>query len=78
MWMGVPVALKTCHHFQDPSGQTGTDRLHCASSQKQQHTVSDYAGLALAPGTICSDYNDFVEYPALGLSCAAIYFPEAR
>lgn len=45
VWVGVPVPLKTCHHFQNPPGPARTDCLHCASSQKQQHTVGIRAGL---------------------------------
>lgn len=60
VWMGVPVPCKTCHHFQNSSGPTGTDCLHCASGQKQQHTVSDRADLI--PSTIGSYYGYFVFY----------------
>lgn len=47
VWMGVPVASKACHNFQNPPGPTGADGLHCSHSQKQQHPVSKYVGLIL-------------------------------
>lgn len=43
-WVGISVPLKTCHHFKNPPDQTGTDCLHRASGQKQQHTVSFFQG----------------------------------
>ncbi|KAM7402622.1 hypothetical protein PAMP_017845 [Pampus punctatissimus] len=39
VWMGVPVTLKTYYYLQNTPGPTRTDGLHCASSQKQQHTI---------------------------------------
>ena len=45
VWMGVPVPHKTRHQLQDSPSPTRTDRLHCDSSQEQQHTVSNHADL---------------------------------
>lgn len=47
VWVGVSVPLETCHHFQNPPSETGTNRLHRASSQKQQHPVSGRTAPAL-------------------------------